>query len=424
MYAHENPRYVYPVPSEEHPVSLKWPAEGDSRAPYWIYTDESVYRRELERIFEGPTWSYVALECEIPRPGDYKRSAVGEKSVLLVRGEDGAVRGFENRCAHRGVQLCQPDTGHVTEFMCPYHQWTYDLRGRLVGLPFRTGVKGQGGMPSDFRLADHGLTPIRVHVRRGAVFASLHEATPPFEEYLGEKILAFYDRVFDGRPLRLLGYSRQRLGANWKVMIENIRDTCHASLLHVFFVTFGLFRVDQPSKVRMDDAGLHAALISERGRQELTDGTRQMASFKPDLALRGPELLDTVREFPGDATVIMHTIWPNLILQQQSNTLATRQIVPRGPREFDLHWTFFGYAADDEAMTRRRLRQANLMGPGGLVSMDDGEIVARAQEGFRASPDGAGIVEMGGRDHADADHMVTDVALRAFYRGYRMVMGL
>ena len=401
-----------------------WPPEGDARAPYWIYTDEAIYRRELERIFEGPTWSYVGLECEIPSAGDYKRSFVGEKSVLMVRGKDGAVRGFLNRCAHRGVELCQHDTGHVREFMCPYHQWTYDLEGKLKGLPFRRGVKGVGGMPADFDMAEHGLTPVRVHVRRGAVFASLHAQTPSFESYLGTQMLAFYDRVFDGRELRLLGYSRQRLGANWKLMLENIKDTCHASLLHVFFVTFGLFRVDNPSKVRMDETGLHAGLVSERGRQELNDGTRQMDSFKANLQLQDPRLLETVREFPGDATVIMHTFWPNLILQQQSNTLATRQIVPRGPDAFDLHWTFFGYADDDDAMTQRRLRQANLMGPGGLVSMDDGEIIARAQDGFRTDPEGAGIVEMGGRDYADADHMVTDVALRAFYRGYRKVMDL
>jgi salicylate 5-hydroxylase large subunit len=165
-------------------------------------------------------------------------------------------------------------------------------------------------------------------------------------------------------------------------------------------------------------------VISERGRQELTAETRQLQSFQADLALEDPRLLDTVREFPGDATVVMHTIWPNLILQQQSNTLATRRIVPRGPGAFDLHWTFFGYADDDAEMTRRRLRQANLMGPGGLVSIDDGEIVSRVQAGVSASPDGAGVVEMGGRDYADADHMVTDVALRAFYRGYRKVMGL
>jgi salicylate 5-hydroxylase large subunit len=192
----------------------------------------------------------------------------------------------------------------------------------------------------------------------------------------------------------------------------------------VFFVTFGLFRVDNPSKVRMDETGLHTALVSERGRQELNEGTRQMQSFKAQLTLQDPRIIDAVREFPGDATVIMHTFWPNLILQQQSNTLATRQIVPRGPQEFDLHWTFFGYADDDAEMSERRLRQANLMGPGGLVSMDDGEIIARAQDGFRQAGEAAGINEMGGRDYADADHMVTDVALRAFYRGYRNVMDL
>jgi salicylate 5-hydroxylase large subunit len=406
-------------------VPRTWPREGDSRVPYFIYTDEGIYRRELERIFEGPTWSYAALDCELPRPGDYKRSFIGETSVFVVRGEDGAVRGFLNRCAHRGVEIYQNDTGNVGRAItCPYHQWNYELDGGLKGLPFRKGVKGVGGMPEDFDPLKHGLTPIRVHARRGAIFVSLHAGTPPFEDYLGGKMLGYYDRVFDGRELRLLGYSRQRLAANWKLMLENIKDTCHASLLHVFFVTFGLFRVDQPSKVRMDDTGLHAALISERGMQELNDGTRQMQSFKADLRLQDPRLLDTVREFPGDATVVMHTFWPNLILQQQSNTLATRQIVPRGPEQFDLHWTFFGYATDDEAMTERRLRQANLMGPGGLVSMDDGEVIARAQAGFRKAADAAGVVEMGGRDYADCDHMVTDVALRAFYRGYRKVMDL
>jgi salicylate 5-hydroxylase large subunit len=402
-----------------------WPAEGDSRVPYWVYTDEEIYRRELERIFEGPTWSYLALECEIPDPGDYKRTWIGEKSVLVVRGEDGAINGFLNRCAHRGVQLVQHASGNVgKQIMCPYHQWTYDLHGRLMGLPFRRGVRGVGGMPADFSLAEHGLTPIRIHARHGAVFGSLSAEAPPLEEYVGAKMLGFYDRVFDGRDLRVLGYSRQRLGANWKLMLENIKDSCHASLLHVFFVTFGLFRVDNPSKVRMDETGLHTALISERGRQELNEGTRQMQSFQAELALEDPRILDTVREFPGDATVIMHTFWPNLILQQQSNTLATRQIVPRGPQEFDLHWTFFAYADDDETMIERRLRQANLMGPGGLVSMDDGEIIARAQEGFRHAAHAAAVNEMGGRDYADADHMVTDVALRAFYRGYRKVMGL
>ena len=388
-----------------------------------IYTDPEIFELELQRIFAS-TWVYVGHESQIPNPGDYKRSVIGEKSIIVVRGADGAVHGLLNQCAHRGAELCQGFSGSVRELMCPYHQWTYDLQGNLTGLPFRRGVHGVGGMPEDFVLADHGLKRIRLQERGGAIFAPFSDATPDFETYLGPTMLGYYARVFDGRRLRLLGYSRHRLPANWKLMLENIKDTCHASLLHVFFVTFGLFRVDRPSRVRMDDTGLHTGLVSERGEQELNDGTRQMKSFQAALELQDPRIVDAVREFPGDATVIMHTIWPNLILQQQSNTLATRQIVPRGPGEFDLHWTFFGYETDDEEMTQRRLRQANLMGPAGLVSMDDGEVIGRVQDGMRLDVNAAAVNEMGGRDYADTDHMVTDVALRAFYRGYRQVMGL
>ena len=94
----------------------------------------------------------------------------------------------------------------------------------------------------------------------------------------------------------------------------------------------------------------------------------------------------------------MQTIWPNIIFQQQTNTLATRHIVPRGPGAFDLHWTYFGYEDDDEEMTRVRLRQANLMGPAGYVSIDDSEVMEFSQDGISAFPDNEGVLEMGGYD--------------------------
>jgi salicylate 5-hydroxylase large subunit len=115
-------------------------------------------------------------------------------------------------------------------------------------------------------------------------------------------------------------------------------------------------------------------------------------------------------------------LWPNLIVQQQSNTLAMRHIVPRGPEAFDLLWTFFGYADDDEAMQLRRLRQANLMGPAGFVSLDDSEVLALAQQGVRAYHEAEALLEMGRAGLEDTEHMVTEVALRAFYAHYRRVM--
>jgi salicylate 5-hydroxylase large subunit len=279
-------------------------------------------------------------------------------------------------------------------------------------------------MPSDFTPKKHGLPALSVARRNGVIFATFGESPPPLEEYIGPKMLPYFDRVFDGRELCVLGYSKQRIPSNWKLMFENIKDPYHASLLHVFLVTFGLFRADQPSETKMDATGMHSVLVSSRGEQKASEATSEMKSFRDDLKLNDPRLLDPVREFAGSATVVMQTLWPNLIVQQQSNTLATRQIVPRGAREFDLDWTFFGYASDTSEMTTRRLRQANLMGPAGLVSIDDSEVMQFSQEGISQQQRGAGFLEMGGRGTDDEDHMVTETAIRAFYRHYRRVMEL
>ena len=392
---------------------LRWPAAGVSRIPYWVYTDRDVYERELERIFRGPSWSYVALACEIPEPGDFVRSTLGETPVVVVRDRGGDVRVVVNRCAHRGAMFCREPHGNTTKFECPYHQWTYTLDGRLVGVPFEKGRNGEGGMPADFDVACNGLETLRVAERHGVVFASFADDVEPFEDYLGEEMLRWFDRVFDGRELRLLGYMRQRLPCNWKLMFENIKDPYHATLLHVFLVSFGLFRADNPSSTRMDETGRHSVLVSQRGK-----------SLEGGLVLNDPTLLTPVKEYDGPATVVMQTLWPNLIVQQQSNTLAMRQMVPRGPAAHDLHWTFFGYADDTEEMTQIRLRQANLMGPAGFVSIDDGEVMRLSQDGVSVDLDRAGVAEMGGRDTDDADHMLTEGAIRAFYEHYRKVMGL
>jgi salicylate 5-hydroxylase large subunit len=121
----------------------------------------------------------------------------------------------------------------------------------------------------------------------------------------------------------------------------------------------------------------------------------------------------------------MTTIWPNLILQQQSNTLAMRQIITKGPNAFELAWTFFGYADDDEAMTARRLRQANLMGPSGFVSIDDSETMAMAQQGVGPAPEAAAVMELDGASWREEEaHGVTESEIRAFYDYYRTVMDL
>ncbi len=408
-----------------------WGELPTSRAPGWVYTKPEVYREEMERFFYRGHWCYVGLECEVPQPGDFKRTVVGERSVIMARAKTGEIHVVENRCAHRGVAFCRERHGSTKSFSCPYHQWTYALDGSLLGLAFRNGVKHEGrvngGMPEDFKLADHGLAKLKVARRGGAVFASFDPEAEPFEDFLGPAILPWFDRVFSPeRPLKLLGYNRQRIPANWKLMQENIKDPYHPGLLHTWFVNFGLWRADQQSRMVMDAHHRHAAMISRRNEAAAgASVTEGVASYKPGMTLNDPRLLDVVPEpWWGGPTVVMMTLFPSVIVQQQVNSLSTRHIQPVAPGVFDFVWTHFGFESDDEAMTRRRLRQANLFGPAGFVSADDGEVIAFVQQAFEANERARTISELDGRGVQDTDHNVTETLIRGMYGYWREVMGL
>lgn len=413
------------------PTVLDWAVADVSRVPYRAYTDPGLYRRELERLFYRGHWNYVGLACEIPNPGDYRTTWIGERSVIMVRDHDGTINVVENHCAHRGVRFCRASHGNARDFVCPYHQWNYDLKGNLVGVPFRRGVKTvedgkarvQGGMPPDFRLEDHGLNRLRVETLNGLVFASFDDDVEPLRDAIGPKVLPWVERVFDGRALTLLGYSRQRIPGNWKLMQENIKDPYHPGLLHTWFVTFGLWRADQRSQMVLDQHGRHAVMISRRNDGGRADVTQGVTSFKENLTLNDARLLDVVPEpWWNGPTVTMITLFPSLIIQQQVNSLSTRHIVPRGPGVFDFVWTHFGFADDTPEMTQRRLRQANLFGPAGFVSADDGEVVEMSQQGFAQDPDGRTISALGGHGVGDADHMVTETLIRGMVAYWRRVM--
>ena len=438
---------------------LTWDGESTHRIPFGAYTSDEIHRKELERFFYQGHWCYVGLEAEVPNPGDFKRTVVGERSVVLVRDNDGALNVFENICAHRGMRFCRERHGHRSAFVCPYHQWSYNLKGELRGVPLRRGVKQDGevhgGMPADFDTAEHGLTRLKVATRGGVVFASFDHAVESFEDYLGPEILGWFDRMFNGRQLKILGYNRQRIPGNWKLMQENIKDPYHPGLLHTWFVTFGLWRADNKSRLRMDRHHRHAAMISTRGSAGQAGQVTQVSSFKAAMTLHDPSFIDIVPEAwwggptpPGRPkasaapsggseahranegpsvgapvpTAVMTTIFPSVILQQQVNSVSTRHIQPNGRSSFDFVWTHFGFEDDDAAMTQRRLTQANLFGPAGFVSADDGEVIEFSQQAFESKPSHHALAELGGRGVEDTEHMVTETLIRGMYRYWRQVM--
>jgi salicylate 5-hydroxylase large subunit len=410
------------------PIKPVWDQPGSSRIPFRAYTDLELYQRELERFFYQGHWCYVGLEAEIPAHGDFKRTVIGERSVIMVRKEDGSISVVENVCAHRGMQFCRERHGNKKELVCPYHQWNYSLDGDLQGVPFRRGVKQdgkvQGGMPKDFATADHGLTKLKVATRGGVVFASFDHDVESLEDFLGPEILGYFDRLFSGRTLKILGYNRQRIPGNWKLMQENIKDPYHPGLLHTWFVTYGLWRADNKSALRMDSQFRHAAMISTRGtggqKSEVTAG---VTSFKESMEIEDKRLLDIVPEpWWGGPTAVMMTVFPSVIFQQQVNSVSTRHIQPNGTGSFDFVWTHFGFEDDTAEMTERRLIQANLFGPAGFVSADDGEVIEFSQAGFEQKPFHRALAELGGVECEDTEHMVTETLIRGMYNYWRKVM--
>jgi salicylate 5-hydroxylase large subunit len=410
------------------PIKPVWDQPGSSRIPFWAYTDESLYKRELERMFYQGHWCYVGLEAEIPNPGDYKRSVIGERSVILTRAADGSVNVVENVCAHRGMQFCRERHGNKKEFVCPYHQWSYTLKGDLQGVPFRRGVKQDGkvngGMPKEFDTADHGLNKLKVAVRGGVVFASFDHDVESLEDFLGPDMCSYFDRLFNGRKLTILGYNRQRIPGNWKLMQENIKDPYHPGLLHTWFVTYGLWRADNKSELKMDAHHRHAAMISTRGQQAASsEVTAGVTSFKAGMEINDKRLLDIVpEEWWKGPTAVMMTVFPSVIFQQQVNSVSTRHIQPNGKGSFDFVWTHFGFEDDTPGMTERRLIQANLFGPAGFVSADDGEVIELSQNGFEQKPYHRTVAELGGYGAENTDHMVTETLIRGMYEYWRKVM--
>jgi phenylpropionate dioxygenase-like ring-hydroxylating dioxygenase large terminal subunit len=141
-----------------------------------------------------------------------------------------------------------------------YHGWSYDLAGNLTGVAFERGVKRQGGMPEDFKRSEHNLRKLRVAEFSGLVFGSFDEHAPDFESYLGTEIAARIRRVLK-RPVKVLGRTTQVLPNNWKLYFENVKDSYHASILHLFFTTFEINRLNQKGGIIIDDSGGHPQLF-------------------------------------------------------------------------------------------------------------------------------------------------------------------
>jgi anthranilate 1,2-dioxygenase large subunit len=417
------------------PDDLRWPEAGLTRVPYWAYQRAEVLALEQERIFRGPAWHYLCLEAEIAAPGDWRTTSVGDMPVVVARDLDGSLHGFENRCAHRGALIALEDGGNAKDLTCVYHAWRYDLRGNLRGVAFRRGVGGKGGMPDCFRLEDHGPRKLRVASVHGLVFGTLSAAAPDIETYLGAEILSRIARVLGNHRPEVLGRFTQALPNNWKLYAENVRDSYHASLLHLFFTTFEVNRLTQKGGLIVTEGGGNHVSYSmiDRGtagegdsRAQPLDAAYQQQQIRSesDYRLQDPSLLAGMDEFGDGVTLQILSVFPGFVLQQIQNSIAVRQIVPRGVDRMDLNWTYLGFAEDTPELRLMRMKQSNLVGPAGFVSMEDGCVGGFVQRGARAAGGTLSVLEMGGAGAESTDTRATEASVRGFWKAWRGAMGL
>ena len=406
-------------------LDLVWPNEGVTRVPYQLYTREDVYAEERERIFMGAVWNYLCLEAEIAAPGDWRATFVGDVPVVVARDMDGSLNAFENRCAHRGALICHKPCGNSARVSCVYHGWTYDLKGNLTAVTFQRGINGQGGMPADFKLADHKRRALRVSSYAGMVFGTFSGEAPPLETYLGPEICARIERVMK-KPIKILGYNSQILPSNWKLYAENVKDPYHASLLHAFFTTFRLNRLSAEGGIIIDDSGANHVSYSKAATDRVSAeyDKADLRVKREGFHLADPSIIQGRDEFGDGITLQILAVFPCFIVQQIQNSLCVRQLVPRGLTETELLWTYFGFQDDDAEMLNLRIKQSNLVGPGGYISMEDGAVGGFVQ---RATP-GAGrdneVIEMGGREWKSQQTRATESPLRGFWKTYREHMQL
>jgi phenylpropionate dioxygenase-like ring-hydroxylating dioxygenase large terminal subunit len=396
---------------------------GLTRIPFQWYQDPALPRQEQRAIFEGPVWNYLCIESDIPNPGDWRTTFVGQMPVVVVRTEDGLIAAFENRCLHRGALICFDNAGNSKDFTCVYHAWRYDLSGNLKSVAFGKGVNGKGGMPGTFRVEDHATRKLRITTLSGIVFGTFSDTTPPIEEYVGPEVLAALQRNAS-KPLRVIGRFTEVLPNNWKMYAENVRDTYHASLLHVFFATFRINRLSQGGGVSVSDNGGCHVSTTLAPTETVDNAYSGIRSVDDGLQLSDPSLLDTDDEHGDQVRQQIIGVFPSFAMQRTNNVLAIRQFLPKGIDSTDLNWIYLGYEDDTPALRRKRLKQLNLAGPAGFVSMEDGCIGNFVERGAAAAPDGVTLLEMGGYGVESQETRATETAVRGFWQMWRRLMDL
>jgi phenylpropionate dioxygenase-like ring-hydroxylating dioxygenase large terminal subunit len=340
-----------------------------------IFSDPDIYQMELERIF-ARAWNFMCHESQIPNPGDFFLSFIGEESVIATRDRTGKLQVFLNSCRHRGNAVCRADSGNTRSFLCTYHGWTYGLDGKLIGVPGYKELYHEKLDRSQWGL----ISAAKVESYKGFVFATMDPDAPSLYDYLGEVGRLGLDLTAErGDLVAVEGVQKNVIGCNWKLAVDNVFDFYHA-IAHTSAVMTGYTRrsveiVNGPVRVVLGEYG-HAI-----GGPPITPDARKRAealgdNVEPyrDERWRDVERARVALGAAGRDTRGNPNIFPNLWVASGHNGTQLSLRLPKGPNKTEIWWFTL---VDKNLSPQRRAamidRANHTFGPAGMLEQDDGE---------------------------------------------------
>jgi Rieske 2Fe-2S family protein len=290
-----------------------------------FYTNPAVFDAEWEAIFKK-RWLYAGNTAQIKKPGDYFLYHLRNDSVIIIRGNEGAVHAHYNTCTHRGSAICLQDSGHAAKFICPYHQWVFDKDGTLLNARM---------MPDDFCKEEYNLRPVKVEVIEGLVFICLANNAPAFSSI--ENRLAPYLKPYAISKAKVACIKNYKLTANWKLVAENFRECYHCGGAHPEYckaVIGANLRedVEELTKERQNNwhaKGLQTELV------EVTEGTTTYAVRYPlrpgveSYSVDGKKIsIPMGLHKDHDAGVVGLVNYPNFWMDAVSDYVWTMKVTP------------------------------------------------------------------------------------------------
>lgn len=339
-----------------------------------IFSDADIYEEELYRIF-ARSWLFVAHESQIPNPGDFLTTYMGEDGVIVARQADGSVKVMLNSCPHRGNKVCFADAGNTRRFVCNYHGWAFDTAGALKGMHEEYCYDD-----GDIDRSRNGLKNVaKVGSYKGLVFATFNQDAGSLENWLGD-FRWYLDLILDneeGGTEFIGGCIKSVMNANWKFGVENfIGDAYHAGWTH----DSGARSMNngQPFPP-IDMQNSYHASINGHGYEFGTEGMGDLVLLGRPKVLEyynkiRPKMAERLGEMRSKifGSVASASIFPNVSFLPGISTF--RQWQPKGPWQFELKtWVIVNKAMPDDIKEEVTKGVMQTFGPGGTFEMDDGE---------------------------------------------------